>query len=88
MKRITYYLTAREEREFWKLPTTLTADGKAFDFWGNVADARGLDLKSIIGVEGKPTEFTALPAGHNQPWCWPMKLKCANEPPPYKENPR
>ena len=82
MKRITYYLTTKEEREFWRLRPF---EGLAFEFWGGVADARGLDLSSFIGVEGRPTEFTALPAGHGKHWCAPMSLKCAKPPPPYKE---
>lgn len=53
----------------------------AFNFWAKVANARGLDPKSIISAG---ETFTGLPVGHGKHWCFPIPLKC-NKAPVYKE---
>ena len=74
MKRESYTLTPDEIKEFRRLPLDY---GVAFEFWRKVAYTRGLDPKSIIGIE---TDFTALPLNHGTHWCYPSPLRCMSLP--------
>lgn len=80
--RPAYELTPEEWQRFkaernsrWPRPDF------AFDFWKEVARARGLDYRTIIGNPDAPRTFTGLPRGHGKPWCWPMPLRCEKPPP-------
>lgn len=71
--RGSYYLTEKEQAAFRKLPQE---EGVGLDFWGSVAHNRGLDPETVIGEgEDDPCAFTAMPYGHNKPWCHPAPLK-------------
>ena len=70
--RLTYALTPEERQEFQALWPQET---KAIKFWQAVADSRGLDYTTIMGVEGKPYSFTAMMMGHGKHWCWPEPLE-------------
>ena len=72
--RKQYQLTPFEFKVFQRLAPF---PGVAFSFWKRVADARGLDYKTIIS---NGQSFTALPVGHAKPWCWPIALKCKKKP--------
>ena len=82
--RKVYHLTPSEHAEWKKLAYKVT-EGCAVDFWGTVAEDRGLDAKSIICYLERPDEFTALPVGHGKHWCWPMQLACKSPPPEFKD---
>ena len=77
MKREKFKLNDEEIREF----KALYPDHKvAFEFWKAVAERRGIDYKSIIGIistNNINTSFTALPLGHGMDWCYPSPLKCS-----------
>jgi hypothetical protein len=74
--RQTYVLNSEERQEFDKL---WPQEGKAIKFWRAVADSRGLDYDTVMGVEHKPYEFTAMPMGHGKHWCWPEPLECKTQ---------
>lgn len=73
--RQSFTLTDVEQRAFDRLPPF---EGAAWAFWLRVAQARNLDVGSIISSTPK---FTALPEGHDKPWCHPRPLVCAKRPP-------
>ncbi len=70
MRRQRYDLTDIEIQKRQRLPDY---PGAAFSFWRNVARDRGLDPSSVIAYFNN---FTALPAGHEAPWCAPLPIKC------------
>jgi hypothetical protein len=73
MTRKSYSLTDRELKQLKSLPEE---EGVAFEFWGNVANSRGLDYKTVIGDEYNRSIFTAMSYDHGKDWCWPIPLKC------------
>jgi hypothetical protein len=73
-QREAYRLTAEEREAFRSLRGW--PPESAFMFWKDIASSRARDYRTIIGVEGDPLTFTALPVGHRKHWCWPMPLKC------------
>lgn len=75
IQRQHFNLTAPERERFDMLRPI---PGDAFAFWRQVAQARGLDPGSIIGIPNGT--FTALPLGHNKHWCFPFPLVCRNRP--------
>ena len=85
MKRKSYYLDGEEIDKFLRLTRQVPKDGEAYAFWRGVAYDRGLDYQTILGIEGRPQEFTALPMGHSKHWCYPLTLKCRNPPPKFVE---
>lgn len=68
--RKTYQLEPHEVRQFYRLRPL---PGVALSFWKNVADARGLDYKSLI-TDGR--SFSGLPKDHGKQWCYPIPLAC------------
>jgi hypothetical protein len=77
VKRETHRLTPAERLTFARLGRAYRPNATdLFRFWWTVGRARGLDSRTIIGVENDPTAFTALPWGHGKHWCWPLRLKC------------
>ena len=85
MKRNSYYLDDEEIGKFIRLTCQHPKDGEAYAFWRGVAYDRGLDYQTILGIEGRPHEFTALPLGHGKHWCWSLTLKCRHAPPKFIE---
>lgn len=85
MKRKSYYLDGHEIDKFNRLFCHQPKDGEAYAFWRGVAYDRGLDYQTILGIEGRQHEFTALPLGHGKHWCYPLSLKCRNAPPKFIE---
>jgi hypothetical protein len=75
--RQTWRLTAAEAATLRSLPFQ---EGAAFKFWREVALARGLDYRTIIGNPSDLDSFTAMPDGHGRDWCWPDTLKCTRSP--------
>lgn len=86
--RQTYKLTAEETECFYAMArSTWKREGFMFKFWQDVAAARGLDYRTMIGNEvhpGKPVTFSALPCNHGKGchWCWPEPLIVAKPTPP------
>lgn len=76
-ERKVYHLTTEEASRWERLPPV---DGRAWDFWRSVAADRGLNYRTILGVNDRFYEFTALPVGHRKPWCYPMPVKCKAAP--------
>ena len=70
--RKEYTLTDNEFGAFRKLGNY---PEEGFDFWRDVARARNLDYKTIIGNVTNQRSFTALPVGHGKHWCFPLPLK-------------
>jgi hypothetical protein len=68
--REKHQLTAEEQKDFRRLNPE---PGEAIEFWGGVAHRRGLDYTTILA---DAPNFTAMPYGHNRPWCYPIRLKC------------
>jgi hypothetical protein len=54
---------------------------RVWKFWGEVAQARGLDVKTIICTPwvGFGT-FTGLEIDYNGVWCYPFRIKCRQTP--------
>lgn len=72
--RSLYQLTPDERAAWERLPPL---ENRAWDFWRSVAQARGLDYRTIVCANNHGYEFTALPLGHGKPWCWPAPIKCS-----------
>ena len=71
--RKSYHLTPEERRKFKRLKPV---EDVAYEFWQEVAWARGLDYETILTTLNDPCRFSALPLGHGKDWCWPIALKC------------
>jgi hypothetical protein len=77
--RKTHRLIPEEATAFNRLPPV---DGAAWRFWKAIAEARGLDYRTILGNVSDRESFTALPLGHGKKeWCWPASIKCLKPPP-------
>jgi hypothetical protein len=72
--------------EFWYrvirgLRTDSKAAGIAFTFWKKMGDQLGFDYKSVLPHPDKSNWFfTALPLDHGKHWCYPVSLKCKQNP--------
>jgi hypothetical protein len=80
--RKPYGLTPEEITRFSAIRPV---DGTVWTFWRSVALARELDYTTIMGLNGNPHRFTALPLGHGQAWCYPSPLKLLKRPMTFDE---
>lgn len=83
--RIEIALTEKEQRNLTKLRRTKTSSGSlTWNFWVEVAKARGLDSSTILTSylydpesDREEVVYSALPLGHGQEeWTYPLPLKC------------
>ena len=78
MTRRKHVLSAEEQREFAALRAQHDPDpADVWHFWWRAALARGLDPGSLVTAA---PDFTGLPVGHGQHWCWPSPLACRQRP--------